>query len=163
MISSNKRGWAMDLIYVCVALFVIVIAIYVSGVLFNELKDSGLFEKSSIGAEMRDNYQTLYNLYDYIFVFIIVALAIGLTLVGYYVDLPLPVLLVLFFVWIVALILTPALSNVFDEMVLTDEFQEVNNDYRFIPHFMNKMPIVISVLGFLFMVSIGLKNYYRGY
>jgi len=152
-IFKSKKSSTLDNIFVLVKVFGFALFILIMFKIWAELTtdtlDSDLWEKSSIGNNIKENTQVAMDNMDWIFLVAYFGLHIGLIVLAYMLRSHPVVYIAGIFVIVILIMISAPLSNVWNEVLAESTFAATITKVPKTDFIMDKLPIFECVFGFI--------------
>ncbi len=152
-IFKSKRASTLDNIFVLVKVFGFALFILIMFKVWAELTtdtlNSDLWEKSSIGGNVRNNTQVAMDNMDWIFMVAYFGLHIGLIVLAYMLKSHPVVYIVGIFIIVILIMISAPLSNVWNEVLDEAVFATTITKVPKTDFIMDKLPLFECVFGFI--------------
>lgn len=152
----NNRGSALDLIYVVVILFGLMISFFVFGILSDEYTDMVNDPLSGFNTSTANNITNAARVidanFDLLWIPLVVFLIMGVVALVSYLNSNPVGFVISILVMMICILIAAELSNAYGEITSDGDFQEQADKHTIIPFYFNHQPLIISILGILVLV-----------
>lgn len=156
---KNKKGFIGDVPFIIAMLFLFAIVVFVGYKVFGDYNDKWQAGSADANAKqlVQDGKDRYVSLFDGIFMFVFaglcIALFISLTQIGTRPE--------FFFITLILLVILigvgALLSNTMEEVTTSSELSSEASEFSFIPFFFENLPIMVLLLGAIFLIGSYLK------
>jgi len=154
---KSRKSSTLDNIFVLVKIFGFALFILIMFKIWAELTtdtlDSDLWEKSSIGANVRNNTEVAINNMDWIFLIAYFGLHVGLIVLAYMLRSHPVVYVAGIFIIIILIMISAPLSNVWNEIIAETAFTDAAINVPKTDFIIDKLPLFECIFGFITLLA----------
>ena len=157
LFKNNRKGSTLDNIFVLVKIFGFALFILIMFKIWGEFTtdelNSDLWDKSSIGGNIRDNTTVAINNMDWIFLIAYFGLHIGLIVLAYMLRSHPVVYIAGIFIIIILVMISAPLSNVWEDIINSVDFIGNAASVPKTSFIMGKLPLFETIFGFITLLA----------
>src|SRR3990167_6602416 len=156
----NKKGSALDVLYIIVFLFVFAIGLIIADKVLYEI-DEGT--NTTLGSSNVSNFsfaqgRTSIRLFDFAYIFVVIGLFITTIIFAFLIKTHPVFFVASLMLFIVTVIIGVVLSNVYEEFTASPDLVDTANRFPVMNYVMDNLPTIVTIMGGLVLIVLYAKS-----